>query len=170
MEKVFSKLKTTEIPEGCLKTRMMTQVNLTQNFIKNKTNIKCIKNLNDINLQVNVNYTNTELYDIIMKLAKILTVYIADMNNQTVIERCEEMNKIFSLKNSDYGNSYKYFGIVGLIVRMQDKINRFMALLNKNANYQEDTVGDLNLYCVILLSELEEQNLDVMIEFNGEID
>ena len=62
---------------------------------------------------------------------------------------------LFEKKNADYGNSFVDFALIGIIVRLNDKINRILNLGGAPAsNMQvdekiEDTINDLYNYCII---------------------
>lgn len=74
----------------------------------------------------------------------------------------DEMYEIYIAKNSDYGSSvsdtYKDFGLVSFLVRMQDKMNRLKTLNNKESLVKdekiEDTLLDLANYSILALIEL----------------
>lgn len=78
----------------------------------------------------------------------------------------DEMYDIYIAKNSDYGSSvsdtYKDFGLVSFLVRMQDKINRLKTLNNKESLVKdekiEDTLLDLANYSILALIELRLDN------------
>lgn len=71
----------------------------------------------------------------------------------------DKMNKIYQMKNHDYGNSFDKscdeFGITAALVRMSDKFNRIKTLINKNNNVKdesiEDTLLDLANYSIMTL-------------------
>jgi hypothetical protein len=62
---------------------------------------------------------------------------------------------LFEKKNQDYGNSFEDFAIIGIIVRLNDKINRIVNLSKSNSKKVildesvEDTINDLYNYCII---------------------
>ena len=62
-------------------------------------------------------------------------------------------NNLFINKNRDYGNSFEDFGFIGILIRLNDKINRLKTICkNKNTSIDEkveDTINDLYNYCVI---------------------
>ena len=67
-----------------------------------------------------------------------------------------EQNSLYERKNSDYGDAYLLFGFIGIIVRIQDKIQRLISILNKKKKeiYNEsilDNIIDLCNYCVLAL-------------------
>lgn len=69
--------------------------------------------------------------------------------------------KLFERKNADYGNSFVDFSLIGIIVRLNDKINRILNLgispsfdKMKVDEKIEDTINDLYNYCVIGLMYL----------------
>lgn len=79
-----------------------------------------------------------------------------------------EMFELWKRKNADYGSSvtdtYKDFGIVSFLVRMQDKMNRLKTITKRDALVKdeklEDTLIDLANYTILALIELkmEEEN------------
>lgn len=78
-----------------------------------------------------------------------------------------EMFELWKRKNADYGSSvsdtYKDFGIVSFLVRMQDKLNRLKTITKKESLVKdeklEDTLIDLANYSILALIELKvEQN------------
>lgn len=78
-----------------------------------------------------------------------------------------EMFELWKRKNADYGSSvtdtYKDFGIVSFLVRMQDKMNRLKTITKKESLVKdeklEDTLIDLANYTILALIELKvEQN------------
>lgn len=76
-----------------------------------------------------------------------------------------EMYEIFKKKNTDYGSSvsdtYKDFGLVSFLVRMQDKMNRLKTLTKQEALVEdekiEDTLMDLANYAILALIELKNK-------------
>ncbi|WP_409070028.1 DUF1599 domain-containing protein [Clostridium sp. FAM 1755] len=77
---------------------------------------------------------------------------------------CEELNKIYKVKNHDYGDSfgetYKKLGIISAVTRITDKVNRLQSLCTKDALVDEsikDTLMDLANYSIMTLIELEEK-------------
>ena len=75
-----------------------------------------------------------------------------------------QMLMLYERKNKDYGNSitdtYKKYGPVSYLVRMEDKINRLRTLVqNKEQKVQDekiqDTLIDLANYSILMLLELE---------------
>lgn len=69
----------------------------------------------------------------------------------------EELFEIFVKKNNDYGNTnLDKFGKIGIMIRLQDKINRFINVSKNNINLVEDetlddTVKDLINYSYLFL-------------------
>tara|TARA_Y100000816_G_C25644615_1_gene343033 strand:+ start:66 stop:269 length:204 start_codon:yes stop_codon:yes gene_type:complete len=59
-------------------------------------------------------------------------------------------------KNVDYGNSFKDFAWIGLLVRLNDKINRILCLMDRGSiqvkdERVEDTIQDLYNYGILSL-------------------
>ena len=74
------------------------------------------------------------------------------------INDCEfimnENRELFIRKNKDYGNSFEDFGLIGILVRINDKINRIKSLHENNSievkdEKIEDTLNDLYNYCIL---------------------
>ena len=81
-------------------------------------------------------------------------------------EITDRMLEIYKAKNTDYGSSvsdtYRDFGLVSFLVRMQDKMNR-LKTLNKNEakvldEKIEDTLLDLANYSILALIELKKED------------
>jgi hypothetical protein len=166
-------IEPTNEPIENIETRMITQILMTEKIINPSINIEQVHSNNTFNLQLNIVSKETELFTSITKLCKITIQYLASKNNMTISEKCDNMLNTFNLKNKDYGNSYKKFGLIGLIIRLNDKIHRFKTL---NCNKQKpnfesifDTIDDMSIYCCIILNEIKLNNMDVFFNID-EID
>lgn len=78
----------------------------------------------------------------------------------------KEMHELYKRKNSDYGSSindtYKKYGMVAYLVRMEDKINRARTLIQKKEidvfdEKMRDTLIDLANYTILAIMELDEE-------------
>lgn len=75
-----------------------------------------------------------------------------------------KMAETYRAKNHDYGDSFgqsmKEFGLVAAAVRMNDKMNRFKTLINKDAQVKDesirDTLMDLANYAIMTVVELDK--------------
>lgn len=79
------------------------------------------------------------------------------------LQKClKEMTRLFVNKNRDYGNSFRLWGVPGLLVRLGDKILRLRQLTTKNYQHKvtgekiPDTALDLANYALMLLMLLNE--------------
>ena len=78
------------------------------------------------------------------------TEYI-NYDNNTINFKTERLGFNFSFN----GNSFEDFAIIGIIVRLNDKINRIANLSKSNSKKViidesvEDTINDLYNYCII---------------------
>ena len=85
------------------------------------------------------------------------------------IEITNEMHELYIKKNSDYGesvtNTYKDFGLVSFLVRMQDKLNRLKTLNKKDSQVKDesirDTLVDLANYAILAVIELDKEKEDL---------
>jgi hypothetical protein len=91
------------------------------------------------------------------------------MNKEELFkEITTEMLNIFIKKNTDYGSSvsdtYRDFGLVSFLVRIQDKLNRLKTLSKQDSLVKdekvEDTLIDLANYSILALIELKLEEVD----------
>lgn len=69
--------------------------------------------------------------------------------------------ELFIKKNADYGNSYKQYGLIGVLVRLQDKINRALNITKNGIQVKDeslrDTLIDLHNYAAMALMESDSE-------------
>jgi hypothetical protein len=72
-----------------------------------------------------------------------------------------EQYKTYLSKNEAYGKSYKDYGAIGIIIRMNDKINRMKTITKSSVSINvgdesvRDSIKDLGCYCILALMELD---------------
>lgn len=83
------------------------------------------------------------------------------------MNRVEQMKKIhtdalelFTRKNADYGDAFAKFGIIGILMRIEDKIQRSLSITTNgvqmvNDETMKDTLLDLHNYAAMGLMVLE---------------
>ena len=64
--------------------------------------------------------------------------------------------ELFTRKNADYGDAFAKFGIVGVLMRIEDKIQRALTISNTGVNLVDDeglkdTLLDLHNYAAMAL-------------------
>ena len=72
-----------------------------------------------------------------------------------------EAKELFSRKNADYGDAFMTYGIVGILVRLGDKIRRLQTITAKGINLVEDeklrdTLIDLHNYAAMAIMLMDE--------------
>ena len=76
------------------------------------------------------------------------------------VEQFESIQKnaleVFKKKNADYGDAFATYGLVGVLVRIGDKIQRAVSVTDKGINLVEheslkDTLLDLHNYAAMAL-------------------
>jgi beta-glucosidase/6-phospho-beta-glucosidase/beta-galactosidase len=81
-------------------------------------------------------------------------------------EQMKEIQKrgyeLFVKKNIDYGDSFAKYGIIGVLMRIEDKIQRAMTITNNGVNLVndegiQDTLLDLHNYAAMALMLLNEK-------------
>jgi len=117
-----------------------TQQELLDNFI-----------INDIKIEIKLSIRSLE--DLIIKLHSICVLLLNPENSENITNIYNNCYLTFQLKNADYGNSFVDFGLIGIIVRINDKINRLKKITVTTPNIInekiEDTLMDLINYTII---------------------
>ena len=84
------------------------------------------------------------------------------------MDRVEQMKKIqseglelFSKKNIDYGDAFAKYGVIGVLMRIEDKLQRSISITKNGANLIKDegirdTLLDLHNYAAMALMLLDE--------------
>lgn len=84
------------------------------------------------------------------------------------MNRVEQMQKIqaeglelFTRKNTDYGDAFAKYGIIGVLMRIEDKIQRAISITKNGVNLVndegiKDTLLDLHNYSAMALMLLSE--------------
>ena len=85
------------------------------------------------------------------------------------MNRVEQMKEIqsmalelFARKNADYGDAFAKYGVIGVLMRIEDKIQRSMSITKNGVNLVndesiKDTLLDLHNYAAMGLMLLEEK-------------
>ena len=85
------------------------------------------------------------------------------------MNRVEQMKKIqgdalvlFTKKNIDYGDAFAKFGVIGVLMRIEDKIQRSLSITKNgvilvNDEGIRDTLLDLHNYSAMALMLLDEK-------------
>tara|TARA_Y100000591_G_C21291569_1_gene432110 strand:+ start:140 stop:394 length:255 start_codon:yes stop_codon:yes gene_type:complete len=84
------------------------------------------------------------------------------------MDRVEQMTKIqkeglelFKKKNKDYGDAFAKYGVIGVLMRIQDKLQRSVSITKNGVNLVEnecirDTLIDLHNYAAMAMMLLDE--------------
>jgi hypothetical protein len=112
-----------------------------------------MKGMNISNTSINIDDTSKLMTSIKMICLSCL-LFLKNETGRDVNEIMHSIRDLFIRKNSDYGNSFEDFSLIGILVRMNDKINRLKCLYSKNENLVKDesiidTIEDLYNYSVI---------------------
>jgi hypothetical protein len=70
--------------------------------------------------------------------------------------------ELFSKKNADYGDAFAKFGVIGVLMRIEDKIQRSLSITKNGINLvndenMRDTLLDLHNYAAMALMLLDEK-------------
>ena len=74
----------------------------------------------------------------------------------------ENALELFRKKNIDYGDAFAKFGVIGVLMRIEDKIQRSLSITNNGVNLIndegiKDTLLDLHNYAAMALMLLNEK-------------
>ena len=72
-----------------------------------------------------------------------------------------EALELFKKKNTDYGDAFAKFGVIGVLMRIEDKIQRSLSISKNKVNLVDDesirdTLLDLHNYAAMGLMLLDE--------------
>jgi len=85
------------------------------------------------------------------------------------MNRVDQMKKVqavglelFTKKNIDYGDAFAKYGIIGVLMRIEDKIQRSLSITKNGINLVNDegirdTLIDLHNYAAMALMLLDEE-------------
>jgi len=106
------------------------------------------------------------------------TFHYFDLNSSNNLTKDETYNRVdqmkavqneglelFKKKNADYGDAFANYGVVGVLVRMGDKISRLQSISTKcvsliNTESLRDTLIDLHNYSAMAIMLLDQDKLD----------
>lgn len=85
------------------------------------------------------------------------------MNRQEQMLKIQkEAFELFKKKNTDYGDAFAEFGVIGVLMRIEDKIKRSLSITKNGINLVNDesirdTMLDLHNYSAMALMLLDEK-------------
>ena len=73
----------------------------------------------------------------------------------------QEALELFTKKNADYGDAFAMFGVIGVLMRIEDKIQRALSITKNGINLVDDetlrdTMIDLHNYSAMTMMLLDE--------------
>tara|TARA_B100000900_G_C20323792_1_gene611316 strand:- start:117 stop:374 length:258 start_codon:yes stop_codon:yes gene_type:complete len=73
----------------------------------------------------------------------------------------QEGFELFKKKNQDYGDAFAEYGVIGVMMRMKDKLSRYMSISKTNISLVDDetlrdTLIDLHNYSAMAIMLLDE--------------
>ena len=89
------------------------------------------------------------------------------MNRTQQLENVQkDALKMFKKKNADYGDAFAKFGVIGVLMRIEDKIQRSLSISKNNITMVNDesirdTLLDLHNYAAMAIMLLDE-NKDIL--------
>lgn len=81
----------------------------------------------------------------------------------------KECLAMFEQKNADYGDAFAKFGTIGVLMRIEDKIQRALSITNSGVNLVKDeglrdTLLDLHNYAAMAAMLLDERSKPSVIK------
>jgi hypothetical protein len=102
------------------------------------------------------------------KITKLKIIYkhifyiILQMNRVEQMKKIqEEALELFTRKNTDYGDAFAEFGVIGVLMRIEDKLKRSLSITKNGVNLVSDekirdTLIDLHNYAAMALMLIDE--------------
>ena len=83
-----------------------------------------------------------------------------------------EALELFTRKNADYGDAFAKYGVIGVLMRIEDKMQRAMSITKNGVNLVKDegiydTLLDLHNYAAMALMLLGEGVGEPMVPLEG---
>ena len=103
------------------------------------------------------------------KMEEERTMHMEKISESNVPDRIQQMKtvqkealELFQRKNEDYGDAFAKYGPTGVIMRMEDKLQRFMSITQSgiclvNTESLRDTLIDLHNYAAMAIMLLDEK-------------
>lgn len=84
--------------------------------------------------------------------------------HEQMIKVQKEGFELFKKKNQDYGDAFAKYGVIGVLMRIEDKIQRSMSITKNGVNLVEDekirdTLIDLHNYAAMAIMLMDENNI-----------
>lgn len=94
------------------------------------------------------------------------------MNNrvQQLTDIQKQALELFARKNADYGDAFAKYGLVGVLMRIEDKIQRCISITRNGIHLVsdeglQDTLLDLHNYSAMAMMLYQENNLNTVGSF-----
>ena len=87
---------------------------------------------------------------------------VSEINRVDQMEKIQsEALELFIRKNADYGDAFAKYGVIGVLMRMEDKLQRSLSITKNGINLVKeecfrDTLIDLHNYSAMALMLLDE--------------
>lgn len=84
--------------------------------------------------------------------------------HEQMIKVQKEGFELFKKKNQDYGDAFAKYGVIGVLMRIEDKIQRSMSITKNGVNLVQDenirdTLIDLHNYAAMAIMLLDERDI-----------
>lgn len=109
---------------------------------------------NNSETTIRVRKPHAYIYECLFNITILSLDYLSKTKSKKEIMK--ENRELYMRKNADYGNSFEDFAWIGLLVRLNDKINRILCLMDSGnikvkEERVEDTIQDLYNYGILSL-------------------
>ena len=107
----------------------------------------------------------SKAYFILKQYKHINLYYLLKMNRVEQMKKIQkEALELFAKKNIDYGDAFAKYGVIGVLMRIEDKLQRSMSITKNGVNLINDegirdTLIDLHNYAAMALMLLDEESV-----------
>lgn len=156
----MSSLNTMKTEDWLIEYDKITKILLEDNMLKQNTleelNIIKFEILNSANVsKFNIKINELNIGNILFKICWLTLSHFLYKNLYDYDKTIKICRDIFKKKNQDYGNAFVDYNVIGILVRMGDKINRIDNLKNNKPEVVDENIDDtfLDLFNYSVLAQ-----------------
>lgn len=118
------------------------------------------KTISVTNTSIDIKSDTPPLLDLLFEIHIHSAAFLYDrLENVDICSVQQAGRQLFEKKNADYGDAFATYGVVGVLIRMQDKLSRYINLFSKKSTSFPkvstetliDTLIDLNNYAAMAI-------------------
>jgi hypothetical protein len=143
------------IPNQNPNSSLISQASFTQQLCAYQKLMIDKFHVTSLGIFVSKSHNIDDIFTNLTHIAQACLIYLSTLSPapQSLDYIMNQNRDLFIRKNQDYGNSFADFALIGICVRLNDKINRLKSLTKNCAQVMDesidDTINDLYNYCLL---------------------